>query len=294
MPDYIAGCDISHYQSRPNFDQLVEDGIKFIGIKATQGMSVDPDFDWATAQAVQRNMPFFCYPFIEPTDTDAAREHFVSLVGKGGHALIDAEVTLTSADVEAWIDACDGSGIAACVYRGKWPSFPITTKIAAKPWWYAQYPGSPTAAPRVPLWTGAGTPDFLSEALIWQWTGTGRIPGVSTDMDLDRIACPWEVFQGWYETGIFKGLDQPKGTPGALPQLHATPAQITRTLFLGCSGGDVTKLQERLTGYVAVPLVLDGEYGPATAAAVKDAQGKLDLDTDGIAGILTLRALGLA
>lgn len=296
MPDYINGADISHFQERPSFDKLVDDDIRFVLIKAWQGNSPDPDYEWSRQQAEDRNMPHFAYIFDVPSDTEASLKRFAAFAGTGVIGMLDWEQAgVTSQIIELGIDVCRSDlGRDPLVYRGKWPPAPVTPKIATCPWYYAQYPGSTTAAPRVPLWDGIGPYAPTAEAFIWQWTGMGRLPGINTKIDQDRIACPWDVFRRWYETGEFNGADQPKGAPAPPPQLPAQATPIARTLHLGCSGQDVTKLQERLTGYIARPLVFDGEFGIATAAAVKEAQTKLGLRDDGIAGTLTLHALGLA
>ena len=51
MPDYINGVDISHFQARPNFDKLIDDGVRLVLIKAWQGNSPDPDYEWSRQQA---------------------------------------------------------------------------------------------------------------------------------------------------------------------------------------------------------------------------------------------------
>lgn len=74
--------------------------------------------------------------------------------------------------------------------------------------------------------------------------------------------------------------------------ITATPASAdacytwSRTLKQGMSGSDVTQLQIRVAGWVSYGenLALDGDFGPATEAAVKRFQSNYGLTADGIAG----------
>ncbi len=63
---------------------------------------------------------------------------------------------------------------------------------------------------------------------------------------------------------------------------------IQRTLKIGCKGNDVTVLQMMLA-----KVECDGIFGNGTKRAVIDVQRELGLAPDGIAGSLTLKALGL-
>lgn len=64
-----------------------------------------------------------------------------------------------------------------------------------------------------------------------------------------------------------------------------------RTLREGSSGEDVKWLQEALNGAIEAGLPVDGKYGAATAAAVKEFQTRAGLAADGIAGEKTVAAL---
>ncbi|GAA3504350.1 D-Ala-D-Ala carboxypeptidase family metallohydrolase [Streptomyces albogriseolus] len=66
-----------------------------------------------------------------------------------------------------------------------------------------------------------------------------------------------------------------------------------RTLSQGASGADVTQLQIRLSGYPGYGAVLavDGEFGPATTAALKRFQSAYGLAADGVAGPNTFSKL---
>ncbi|WP_144721262.1 N-acetylmuramoyl-L-alanine amidase [Cellulosimicrobium sp. TH-20] len=68
-----------------------------------------------------------------------------------------------------------------------------------------------------------------------------------------------------------------------------------RDLYRGCKGEDVKALQRRLNrDYPAYSkLAVDGSFGPAVEAVVREFQRRSGLKVDGIAGPATRRALGL-
>lgn len=74
----------------------------------------------------------------------------------------------------------------------------------------------------------------------------------------------------------------------------AAPAiQIAGSLIASYSPNYVKWIQGMLNAYLnpAVPLAVDGSYGPKTIAAVDAAQAKLGLKIDGVAGDITSSAL---
>jgi len=74
----------------------------------------------------------------------------------------------------------------------------------------------------------------------------------------------------------------------------AAPAiALAGSLIASYSPNYVMWLQGTLNAYLkpAVPLAVDGSYGPLTIAAVESAQTKLGINVDGVAGDITMAAL---
>ncbi|MFI9627303.1 D-Ala-D-Ala carboxypeptidase family metallohydrolase [Streptomyces sp. NPDC052042] len=87
-------------------------------------------------------------------------------------------------------------------------------------------------------------------------------------------------------------------TPAPSPAPVSAPADFTsanacytwnRSLGEGASGEDVRQLQIRVAGYPGFgdELDMDGEFGPATRAAVQRFQAAYGLEADGVAGPIT-------
>lgn len=300
MTDYTLGADASRYQLDLDFDRLVADGVRYIIIKATQGMGVDPKFERNRSEAAKRGMMAFAYPFLQPSDTDAVIEHFLDVTDGMVPALDWEQAGTPASDVERWMDLSEARlGRDGLAYYGKWPPQPVTARITGWPRWLPQYSGNDSAPCSLPIWAGnAPEPaDWSKTALIWQYTGTGRLPGVAPQIDLNRIACPLDVLQRWHDTGSFGEL--PEVAPALAKPIPATtptsPALGSRDLHLHSTGPDVRELQRRLIalGYPVGASLDDGDYGPATVSAVKAFQVAHNLVSDGWVGNATAAALGV-
>ena len=172
--------------------------------------------------------------------------------------------------------------------------------------------------PFPPHWCGAFALWALREASLtdWYWQiGKGflyRLPRTRTPEPGD-IGYQDQPFQHHFlltevDTHTLTSVDGNQGTPGVqlrhravgspklafysiAPLLRdedtqpAMPPPWRRTLRIGSTGPDVTRLQ------TALGCGADGVYGPRTAAAVMEFQRRNKLDADGIAGTLTQAAL---
>jgi hypothetical protein len=280
-----GGFDASHWNGAIDWGAVAAAQPAFVILKASQGTTVDPMFEVNRRACADRKLTWLPYPFLTTADGPAAVRAFMGAAGdKTVPAALDWErAGVSAAVVEMWIDGLPRTPLA---YYGFWPPAAVTQKIARCPRWFAQYPGSPTAPPRIPPWDGkTAITDWSKTWLIWQWTQSGQEPGVRGNIDLDRLACSVEVFRRWYETGV---LGPAAGDP---PHPPPPPLLISRALSRSTSGGDVGILQKELVaaGFV---VKIDRDFGPATEAAVRAFQASRGLPVTGVADLeRTLPAL---
>ncbi|MGA5542689.1 peptidoglycan-binding domain-containing protein [Mycobacterium sp. NPDC051198] len=86
------------------------------------------------------------------------------------------------------------------------------------------------------------------------------------------------------------------GTGTATPTTPTAPGAVYLGEDYENTGDRVLQLQTRLNLWFPAysNLIIDGEFGPATAAVVREFQSRSNLTIDGIAGPATLAALGLS
>lgn len=100
----------------------------------------------------------------------------------------------------------------------------------------------------------------------------------------------WPEGDKRYDAVIAKVLGAPLPPP-IPPTPQAPDGSWNPTLQYGSSGAAVAELQRDFNhifpGYPRLPLIVDGDFGPATRAAVQEFQRRVGLDPDGVVGPLT-------
>lgn len=210
MTDYSSlplGVDVSHFQLTIDWPTVSKGGAGFAIIKATQGMSTDPMFIANVNGAADAGLITFAYPFLTPQDDEDVVANFLSVTGGMVPALDWERAGVSYQVVERFIKGYeDKSGRTGLAYYGLFPPDKLSALIETWPRWFPEY----APAPKIPAWDGLSTPDWSKEWLIWQTTGNGRLPGVTTAIDLNRCAIPMERLRQWHDTGSFSG-----GNPAA-------------------------------------------------------------------------------
>jgi lysozyme len=194
----VEGIDVSHVQQAVDWPSVARSGKTFVFVKATQGISeVDPRFvdNWqgALAAGLRRG----AYHFFQPGDDPAAQaDHFLRTVVLAAGDLppvLDIETAQESAagsveaaqqlvkDVAVWLNRVSGATkrpIVVYTTAGFWDALPT---VSLEPW--SQFP----------LWVaeyGVTTPRTVrgwQSWTFWQYSQTGRVPGIPVAVDLSRF-----------------------------------------------------------------------------------------------------------
>jgi lysozyme len=185
---YLNGVDVSHYQGTINWSSVKNSGRTFAFAKATEGLTyTDPQFayNWRNMQAVGlvRGAYHFCHPGEDPI---AQANFFYNTVQP------------TSGDLQMTgdIEVNDGQSVSQIQSWGIQFARQIQALTGRPGIIYTYYYfwvddcGDPNGNLNCPLWIATYGPSPLvphawSTWSFWQYTDTGRCPGISGNVDLD-------------------------------------------------------------------------------------------------------------
>ncbi len=206
--EVVLGIDVSYYQGTIDWDAVAGDGYAFAIARINHSDFMDPQFDanWAGIKNV--GLVRGAYQYFEPGEDPVWQAEVVvdkvGMLGPGDlPVVIDVETTsgLTDkaaivASIAEWIDIVEaGTGKTPIIYTGKyfWQDNVSSDAFADVPLWHAQYPNAcqPPQAPP-PACGCANIADQWSDWLLWQYTSSGSVAGISGDVDTN-------VFKGNYE-----------------------------------------------------------------------------------------------
>ena len=121
--------------------------------------------------------------------------------------------------------------------------------------------------------------DFVKTILLYMMMLVGSATGTSpevTPMPISYLPTPEPIVTA---------------APTIVPTATPRAARRYTTLYVGDTGSDVRRLQNRLKELGYLSGSADGSYGPKTETAVRDFQRRNGLKADGIAGSKTLQVL---
>jgi lysozyme len=270
--------DVADYQAGISFS-----GCVIAMVKATENNNyTNPDYAGAKVRAANAGAYFCAYHFLHAGNGAGQASYAYSRVGSGIPLMIDCEPTYNSngtiASAPQISDAVD--------FINEYRALGGTVHLLYLPHWYWQGNlGQASLSPVINLGMLLVSSDYTGYSdtgpgwaayggmtpLIWQYTSTATLNGVS-NVDMNAYQGTLADFQAQVSTGA---------------QTGANP-----TLTEGDTGPAVQTLQTRLNVWGAT-LTVDGNFGPATLAAVKAFQAAQKLTVDGIVGPQTWSALNL-
>jgi GH25 family lysozyme M1 (1,4-beta-N-acetylmuramidase) len=196
----VPGIDVSQYQNTIDWTSVNHNRVGFVIMRATKG-STDVDTAYATNLAGATDNGFFLGAYHRATpssvagDAVAEADHFVAVARNAAGDLIpalDIEETggLSVRGLRSWVRTWLARvhhelGVRAMIYSS--PNF-WRTSMGDSTWF---------AAHGYPLWIAhwyVPAPDVFANDweghgwTFWQWTSTGSISGITTDVDRDRFA----------------------------------------------------------------------------------------------------------
>jgi GH25 family lysozyme M1 (1,4-beta-N-acetylmuramidase) len=189
----VFGVDVSEWQGSIDWGAAAASGGVVYGVaRVSDGLHHRDDMFGPNIQGMRAHgILTGAYQFFEPAqDPIAQADMFVDAVNaQGGIDLppvIDVEATggrgpgdVANA-VRAWVEHVEARmGRTAMIYTGKyfWEGQVGNPDMSNRPLWHAQYTDAacPNIASTWPRWT------------IWQHSSTGRVPGISGNVDVNRF-----------------------------------------------------------------------------------------------------------
>lgn len=226
QPGWLRGFDVSKFQLEVDFAAANAGGIRFGWIREGESTWNTPDDRWLRNWSGEHSAGIPCGPY-HPVHGDApgrdqarilrdrARDWqrgrdlrpAIDLETRGGAPLHEAEAM--AAELEHLF------GIAPILYVGKWFAREIgltrSSPLAKLLLWLPAYVDHPEL------------PDAWDDWLVWQISGNGRAPGVSTACDLDVVRS---------EADLALLLDDPREVPRAAAS-NAPVTEAERTALEG-------------------------------------------------------------
>jgi peptidoglycan hydrolase-like protein with peptidoglycan-binding domain len=271
------GIDIASVDGNgtPNWQAAIQQGgLRFVGLRAIYGVTPDPWYPTYRTQLDAIGIPNFPYLLLIPnlSTPEVQAGAALAIVGTlNNHYFpiaLDVEGSRNGLTAVEWLDWVTRAYTV------------IKNTIGVPPLLYTsqEYWMDPDGMNNLPA-------PQLADALGWwkYWPWAVNTPAVYDSATVDALAPP-PVPPPW---GNAWGLQQYMGDAVNYPGFKSTTdMDRVNVQQQGAQGDSVKWIQKRLPG-----LVVDGIFGPATAAAVKAFQAQKKIAVDGIVGLDTTQLL---
>jgi GH25 family lysozyme M1 (1,4-beta-N-acetylmuramidase) len=197
----VLGIDVSHHNGKINFDEVAKDpqGISYVFIKATEGQTyTDSTLKYNATEAKKAGLRVGYYHFASlntknvTEDARAEAKFFVAAISKCPYpdmpVVLDIESNKASVPatlVEIWIRSffaeISNFGYTDYLLYSYTPflnaNLPSNHTLGDIRLWIAAYTKNPT--PKLPI----GWNNYH----IWQYSAKGKVNGISTDCDMNKL-----------------------------------------------------------------------------------------------------------
>ncbi len=185
----LPGIDVSHYQGRVVWPSVKSAGVRYVYVKATDGITyTDPRYAENVAALQSLDVPYGAYHFFEPQDDPIAQaKHYLSKVDTTKASLppvLDVEITRQlkpeqiRSRVKQWLDYVEKeTGCRPMLYTyGAFWDENLGAEFSRYPLWLADYAATPTLPEGVEAWR------------FWQHSEKGQVNGIEPVVDLNWFA----------------------------------------------------------------------------------------------------------
>jgi hypothetical protein len=259
----------------PNWSAAIQQGgLRFVGLRVAQGLTPDSWYATYRTQLDAIGLPNFPYLLLMPnlaTPEDQANKALALVGTLNNHYFplaLDVEGNRNGLSAAEWLDWVTRAYVVIKAALGV-PPLLYTSQV---------YWEDPAGMDNLPA------PQLSDCAGWWKyWPWPVETPAIYSPPVVDKLAPP-PVPAPWGSQWV---IQQYMGDAVNYPGFRSTTDMDRLNVQQqGAQGDSVKWIQRRLPG-----LVIDGLFGPATAAAVKTFQTQKKIAADGIVGLDTTQLL---
>lgn len=196
---YIKGIDVSKWQGNIDWSKVKNDGVEFAMIRSSYGSSsLDPKFEVNYQGAKSNGIAVGVYHYSYATTVETAQKEVDFLIKTLAGKQFEYPVCLDLEDkAQMALDKKAIADIALVYYNALEEAGYYPMLYSSKGWFSGKlYDSSLDIFERwVAQWTNTLT--YTGELAIWQYSATGRVSGISGNVDLDISYVDYESRMRW-------------------------------------------------------------------------------------------------
>lgn len=182
----IKGIDVSEYQGYIDFKEVKKSGVGVVICRYADGNYIDEYFDRNMQECEKVGLHFGAYILTRAKDAACAQKEanrIIAAAKKYSYDMplyidVEADEAKKNANeiIDAFLDVCDKKKVKGGIYANlTWfVNYIDVYKYKDRPLWLAQYNNKITNL----------DPSLFG---MWQYTSSGRVPGIVGPVDLDEV-----------------------------------------------------------------------------------------------------------